>query len=197
MSFLLFVAFISPASLILSVSHWLSLSLTAAPLFSLLWVARSRFPFHFCHRQSPSHSWYTWLNIGPQMIIKPSNPQACKLWVGLRHRLLPPVCPLFPRSPSCLETLVPAWSHCVFVFIPKSSIPQLLLPDVCFRWFKTEAESKREREEIVWTQETERGLDIKNGKISICEKYQYRQSLMCRTQGICIFSQTSSKSNPS
>lgn len=30
--------------------------------------------FHSCHRHSPSHSKYTWLNIGPQMIIKTQQP---------------------------------------------------------------------------------------------------------------------------
>lgn len=145
MSFPLFVSFVSRTSLIPSVSLSLFLSDGSLSIFPVLpWVARSRFPFHFCHRHSPSHSEYTWLNIGPQMIIKPSNPQACKTWAGAHRRLLPPVCCLFPRFPSCLETLVAAQTHAVFVFIPKSCIPPPLLPDVLVD-FKNATEKQKRR----------------------------------------------------
>lgn len=39
---------------------------------------------------------------------------------------------------------------------------------MCFCTFNTETESKTVNEEIMETKETERGMDVKHGKISIC-----------------------------
>ena len=134
-----------------SESHWpVSLLLSNHPDLSASLRSSSRFPFHSCHRHLPSLSNYTWLNIGPQMIIKPTNPQACKnLGRGALHRrLLPPPC-----TPCFLDSH-PVWKHgdrrghtaCLFLFW-KSSIPRPHLSDLCFYRFTTEAESERERKQ--------------------------------------------------
>lgn len=149
-------------------------SLSISPL--LLWVARPSFPFHFCHRQSPSLSKCTWLNIGPQMIIKPRSPQACKIWAQAHCRLLPPVRSLFPSFPSCLETLVPAWTHCVFVFISKKLHSSNHSPLMCvFRDLKLrlgtkEKEERQRKQRDGWRSKMEKEIFVcmrNNTKLNI------------------------------
>ncbi|CAB1449473.1 unnamed protein product [Pleuronectes platessa] len=61
------------------------------------------FPFHFCHRQSPSPSKYTWLNIAPPMIIKPGNLRACKhMGTGALQT---------SASANCFLESRPVWKH--------------------------------------------------------------------------------------
>lgn len=77
MSSPLFVAFVSLTSLILSGVFSPLLSNSGPSLFSPCAPAGCQVQvsfFHSCHRHSPSHSKYTWLNIGPQMIIKTQQP---------------------------------------------------------------------------------------------------------------------------
>lgn len=138
MFFPLFVAFVSLTSLFLSVSHWLSLSLRQQPLYFPCAPVGCQVQVSFSFLSSP--------------LSLPLQVHLAEYWPPDDNKTQQPprlvksgqvFYPLFPRFPSCLETLVPAWTHCVFVFVPKSSIPRPLLPDACFFRFKTEVESKR------------------------------------------------------
>lgn len=94
-------------------------TMAASLLFPLLlWLAKTTFPFNFCHRLFPSCSKYTWMNIGPQMIIKTQQQQAaCKIRATGTPQTSSPLC-----APCFLDSH-PVWKqryqhgHTVYLFL--------------------------------------------------------------------------------